>query len=81
FDKTQEYVTGSVTLNLYKGNLTVVSRKSPYSLYRHDMASFDTGSYSYNHQDAEGFINLLGLPAAVRARLTGSSYETLAKTV
>ena len=65
--KTQETVTGSVTLSLYKGNLSVASRKSPYSLYRHDIASFDTGEY--NHQDAEGFINLIGLPAAVRSQL------------
>jgi argininosuccinate synthase len=76
FAKTQETVTGSVTLNLYKGNLTVAGRKSPYSLYRHDIASFDTGGY--NPKDAEGFINLLGLPAAVRSRLKRNSYETLA---
>jgi argininosuccinate synthase len=79
FQKTQETVTGSVTLSLYKGNLTVVGRRSPYSLYRHDIASFDTGGE--NHKDAEGFINLLGLPAAVRSRLTRNSYETLARTV
>src|SRR5881396_2555010 len=65
--KTQETVTGSVTLNLYKGNLAVASRQSPYSLYRQDIASFDTGSY--DHHDAEGFIKLLGLPAALRSRL------------
>ena len=47
--------------------MAVKSRKSPFSLYRQDIASFDTGSY--NHHDAEGFINLLGLPAAVRSGL------------
>ena len=91
FEKTQEVITGSVTMRLYKGTMTVKSRKSPNSLYRKDIASFDTGSY--NHHDAEGFINLLGLPAAVRSRLTVKSgqkttpasnsadnYETLART-
>ncbi len=87
FEKTQETVTGSVTLRLYKGTMMVASRKSPYSLYRQDIASFDTGNY--NHHDAEGFINLLGLPAAVRSRLTAKSpseptsgsYEAVARTV
>jgi argininosuccinate synthase len=69
--KTQETVTGSVTLNLYKGNLSVASRKSPYSLYQRDIASLDTGEY--NHHVAEGFINLIGLPAAVRAQLKNAS--------
>jgi argininosuccinate synthase len=77
--KTQEVVTGSVTLGLYKGNLTVKSRVSPYSLYRKDIASFDTGNY--DQHDAEGFINLLGLPASVRSKLTREKYETLARTV
>jgi argininosuccinate synthase len=79
FAKTQETVTGSVTLRLYKGTMIVTSRKSPFSLYRKDIASFDTGNY--NHSDAEGFINLLGLPAAVRASLTANHYEALARTV
>ena len=79
FTKTQEFVTGSITLALYKGNITVKSRTSPCSLYQADIASFDTGNY--NHRDAEGFINLLGLPASVRARLYREKYETLARTV
>jgi argininosuccinate synthase len=87
FAKTQEVVTGSVTLRLYKGTLSVTSRKSPFSLYNRDIASFDTGNY--DHSDAEGFINLLGLPAAVRARLNSQttqgtntdSYETVARPV
>jgi argininosuccinate synthase len=89
FNKTQEVVTGSVTMSLYKGAMTVKSRQSPFSLYRKDIASFDTGVY--NHRDAEGFINLLGLPAAVRSRLTArppassaetpaNNYETVART-
>src|SRR6516225_4177571 len=79
FDKTQEVVTGSITMRLYKGTMTVKSRISPFSLYRQDIASFDAGSY--NHHDAEGFINLLGLPAAVRSRLMVNQYETMARTV
>ena len=79
FEKTQEVVTGSVTMSLYKGTMAVKSRVSPFSLYRQDIASFDTGTY--NHHDAEGFINLLGLPAAVRSRLMVNQYETMARTV
>jgi argininosuccinate synthase len=79
FAKTQETVTGSITLSLYRGTIAVTSRKSPFSLYRQDIASFDTGTY--NHHDAEGFINLLGLPAAVRSRLLAGSYETVARTL
>lgn len=79
YSKTQEFVTGSITLALYKGNLVVKSRTSPCSLYQADIASLDTGNY--NHHDAEGFINLLGLPASVRAKLYREKYETLARTV
>jgi argininosuccinate synthase len=79
FAKTQETVTGSVKLRLYRGTIAVMSRKSPFSLYNKDIASFDTGNY--NHHDAEGFINLLGLPAAVRSRLTAGSYEAVARSV
>src|ERR1051326_6374744 len=79
FTKTQEVLTGSVTLRLYKGTMAVKSRKSPFSLYRRDIASFDTGSY--NHRDAEGFINVLGLQAAVRAQLMVQQYETMARSV
>ena len=58
-----EYVTGSVRLALYKGNVIVSGRKSPYSLYIEDLASF--GESSYDHQDATGFINLYGLSTGV----------------
>jgi argininosuccinate synthase len=77
--KTQEVVTGSVTLSLCKGTMTIKSRKSPFSLYRKDIASFDTSGY--NQKDAEGFINLLGLPAAIRSSLMTKQYEALARTV
>ncbi len=65
-DSTQEYVTGSVRLKLYKGNIVSAGSKSPYSLYNEHIASFTTGEL-YNHFDAEGFINLFGLPLKVRA--------------
>src|SRR5690349_9900713 len=71
FDKVSESSTGEVTLRLYKGNLEPVSRKSPYSLYSLDIASFTMGA-SYDQKDARGFINLIGLPIQVRASLPAS---------
>lgn len=68
FDSTQRSVTGSVRLKLYKGNLTVAGRKSPYSLYREDLATFGA-DVVYNQRDAEGFINLFGLPLKVQGLL------------
>jgi argininosuccinate synthase len=65
-DKTQECVTGTVRLKLYKGNIIPAGRTSPYSLYNQELASFTTGDL-YDHKDAGGFINLLGLPMTVRA--------------
>jgi argininosuccinate synthase len=58
--------TGEITMRLYKGNLTPVSRKSPYSLYSLKIASFTMGA-DYDQKDARGFINLIGLPIQVRA--------------
>jgi len=63
--KISEYCTGSVRLVLYKGNVIVAGRKSPYSLYLQDLASF--GASSYDHGDATGFINLFGLATGVAA--------------
>ncbi|KAG9141898.1 hypothetical protein Leryth_009279 [Lithospermum erythrorhizon] len=60
--------TGSVTLKLYKGSVTVTSRESPYSLYRQDISSFESGEI-YDQADAAGFIKLYGLPMRVRAML------------
>ena len=70
FAKTSESTTGEVKLRMYKGNLEPVSRKSPYSLYSLDIASFTMGA-GYDQQDAAGFINLIGLPIRVRAAVTG----------
>ncbi len=63
--KATEYVSGTVKLVLYKGNVIVAGRTSPYSLYLEDLASF--GATSYNHKDATGFINLYGLSTGVAA--------------
>ena len=64
--ETQKTVTGWVRLKLYKGNVTVVGRYSPYSLYREDFATFGQDDV-YDQTEAEGFINLFGLQMKVRA--------------
>jgi argininosuccinate synthase len=64
--KTEERVTGTVRVKLHKGSCSVVGRKSPLSLYREDFATFGKDSV-YNQNDAEGFINLFGLPLKVMA--------------
>ncbi len=66
-DKTQETVTGTVRVKLYKGNCTAVGARSPHSLYRHDLATFGRDEV-YDQRDAAGFIKLFGLPLEVRAR-------------
>ena len=60
-DKSQEFVTGEVTVKLFKGSATVVARTSPYSLYSMDLVTFEEGAVAYDHKDAEGFIRLNGL--------------------
>jgi argininosuccinate synthase len=64
---TQKDLTGAVTLSLYKGNISVVGRRSDYSEYRTDLAAFTMGD-SYDQKDAAGFIRILGLPARSRAQ-------------
>ena len=64
-DKTQETVTGKVKLKLYKGNIINAGVESPYSLYNEDLASF--GESDHDQTDSAGFINLWGLPIAVKA--------------
>lgn len=68
-DKTQETVTGEVTLKLYKGNIIGAGATSPYTLYSEEMATFDEDNV-YNQADSEGFINLFGLPIKVKAMLS-----------
>jgi len=70
-DKTQERVTGSAKLKLYKGNIITIGRKSPYSLYQEKLATFGADEV-YNQKDAEGFINLFGLPLKVQASMEQS---------
>lgn len=67
-DKTQETVTGTVRLKLYKGNCMPAGAKSEYSLYNEAIATFSKDEV-YNQKDAEGFINLFGLPLKVRAQM------------
>jgi argininosuccinate synthase len=66
-DKTQETVTGTVKLKLYKGNIMNAGVWSPYSLYSETLASF--GESDYKQSEAEGFINLFGLPLKTKALL------------
>ncbi|MCI9560160.1 argininosuccinate synthase [Candidatus Ventrimonas sp. KK005] len=65
-ESTQQYVTGEVRFQLYKGNIIKAGTTSPYSLYSESLASFTTGDL-YDHHDADGFITLFGLPLKVRA--------------
>jgi argininosuccinate synthase len=67
-DTTQRNVTGKVTFGLYRGNIRVLDRQSPYSLYDTSIGSF-VMSADYNQKDAEGFINILGLPLRLEAAL------------
>ena len=71
--QAQKIVTGSVTLQLYKGNISVVSRSSPFSLYDDSIATMEGGG-SYNQDDAEGFLRIQGLPARVQAQRTPREY-------
>ncbi len=66
FQETEQYVTGSITLKLYKGNCTPASRKSPHSLYRLEYATFEEDAV-YDQKDAEGFIKLFGLPTKIES--------------
>jgi len=67
-EETQKHVTGAARLKLFKGNTIAVGRKSPFSLYREDYATFGEDDV-YDQKDAEGFINCFGLPLKVRAML------------
>lgn len=69
-DSTQQTVTGTVRVKLFKGNCNAVSVKSPYSLYSETFVTFGEDEV-YNQKDAEGFINLFGLPLKMRALLLG----------
>ena len=67
-EETQKYVTGIVNLKLYKGNIILNGMESDYSLYSQDFSTFDEDTV-YNQKDAEGFINLFGLPIKIESLL------------
>lgn len=67
-EETQEYITGVVHLKLYKGNIVLNGMESEYSLYSQDFSTFDEDNV-YNQKDAEGFINLFGLPIKIESLL------------
>ncbi len=75
-ENTQQLVTGSVKLSLYKGNVIVSGRSSEFSLYSNELSSFTMGE-SYDQKDAKGFIQILGLPARTRARLLQAKKEAV----
>ncbi|MBR7163505.1 MAG: argininosuccinate synthase [Clostridia bacterium] len=75
-DSTQETVTGTVKMKLYKGNCMAAGTTSPYSLYDEDIATFSEDEV-YDQKDAEGFINLFGLPITVRAMMKKKNGEKL----
>jgi argininosuccinate synthase len=60
-DKSQDYVSGRVRLKLYKGNVILIGRDSPHSLYDQDLVTFEEGAVAYDHNDAGGFIKLNAL--------------------
>ena len=67
---SQRYVTGTVRLKLFKGNCTVVGRKSPFSLYRHSLATYDKGD-EFDQSASPGFIHIWGLPVKTQAQVQG----------
>ena len=76
-DKSQEQVSGRVRVKLYKGNITIVGRTSPYSLYDQELVTFEEGQVAYDHRDAEGFIKL----NALRLRTLGQRRTKLESTL
>ena len=66
-NSAQKFSSGDVKLKLYKGNVTVTGRKSKYSLYDYDMSTYSTTD-SFNHQSAEGFIDIYSLPSRIQAK-------------
>ncbi len=72
-DEAQKPVTGEVSLDLYRGNMSIDGRTSPNSLYDEGIATMEGGG-SYNQTDAEGFLRIQGLPSRVRARVRPRKY-------
>ncbi|HXQ47846.1 MAG TPA: argininosuccinate synthase, partial [Caulobacteraceae bacterium] len=65
---SQALVAGQVTIKLYKGNVAVIGRASPFSLYDQDLVTFEEGKVAYDHRDAAGFIKLNALRLRIAAR-------------
>ena len=74
--KTQVHATGTVKLSLYKGNISIAGRQSPYSLFSPELSSFTMGD-SYDQKDAKGFIRILSLPARTQAYLNARQKEAV----
>lgn len=70
-DHSQQKVSGTVRIKLYKGNVTIIGRESPNSLYDQDLVTFEEGVQAYDHKDAEGFIKLNALRLRVLAKRDG----------
>src|SRR6204780_5800707 len=75
-DRSQEFVTGTVRLKLYKGNATVGGRSSPYSLYSQDLVTFEDDRGAYDQKDAQGFIKLNALRLRTLAKRKRKSAGT-----
>ena len=71
-DKSQKNVSGTVRAKLYKGNVIITGRKSPFSLYSESLVTFEEGTADYNHSDAEGFIKLNALRLRVKKMIENS---------
>ena len=71
-DKSQKNVSGTVRAKLYKGNVIITGRKSPFSLYNESLVTFEEGTADYNHSDAEGFIKLNALRLRVKKMIENS---------
>lgn len=71
---TQQYVTGTVKMKLYKGSCIVTGRKSPYSLYDFNLASYGADD-AFNHESAKGFIDLYGLPVTTWSAMQGPAAD------
>jgi argininosuccinate synthase len=67
-DLSQQSVNGQVRVKLYKGNVTIIGRTSPYSLYDQELVTFEEGAVAYDHRDAAGFIKLNALRLRVTAQ-------------
>src|SRR5277367_556133 len=74
-DPSQAWVTGAVRVKLYKGNVSIIGRESPYSLYDQDLVTFEEGKVAYDHRDAAGFIKLNALRLRVAAKRDQRSAE------